>query len=138
MLMLASAFTRALRARVKQPRSFQGQWSSMSVVSVNRIQQYAHPLCTTIQSICARCEVKTWPFGQLTDTYTDGQPSTLYDELKQVAQLWLTCHLNACTNVFARGRHKTVTITYSQHLTLSMRGISSSYRVHISFFICYS
>jgi len=46
-------------------------------------------------------------------------------------QLWLTCHPNVSTNVFIRGRHTTVKITYLQHLTPPIRGIPSSYRVHI-------
>jgi len=37
----------------------------------------------------------------------------------------------ARTNVFARGCNTTVRITYPQHLTPSMSGIASSYRVHI-------
>jgi len=47
------------------------------------------------------------------------------------AQLWLICHPNPCTNVFTRGRHATVRITYPQHLTPSVTKIPSNYQVHI-------
>jgi len=40
---------------------------------------------------------------------------------------------DSCTNVFARGRHSALRITYSQHLTPLMMEIPLSYRVHIEF-----
>jgi len=49
----------------------------------------------------------------------------------QVAKLSLTCCQNACRKVFARSRHVNVRLTYSQHSTPSMRGIPSSYWVHV-------
>jgi len=43
----------------------------------------------------------------------------------------MTCHLNACTNVFARGRHALARFSDSPIWRPQLRGIPSSYRVHI-------